>query len=972
MTSQTTFSILNDAIATSQVLLTKYASGDELLGDLTTAFGYKYDRYAASDLITQWQTGNFSSFPEVEIRSSAEINGANGAYSVDTNKIYIAEEFLLANTNNINAVSDLVIEEYGHYVDANINSVDAAGDEGDIFSRLVRGESFSDGELQELKLENDKAVITLDGEEIAIEQYTYKRYLTNGNDNRDYTGGAAGLREYLIYGKDGNDTIKGAMNNDTLHGQNHNDKLYGDDGSDILKGGWGHDTLYGGNGNDKLYGDNGSEKGADKLYGEDGNDELHGGDYGDTLHGGNHNDKLYGGNHSDILKGDAGDDTLYGENGDDTFIVNDFTGSDRFYGGFGNDTIVLEPSDNRNLTIEAYTDDGYEYSVSDGQAGGQQFRNVEVIKTGNGNDTFIGSSKDETFNGGAGNDTLNGGDGNDTLNGSSGTNFLFGGEGSDTFVTESGGLQIIKDFERGVDKDKIDMAQAEVNQISFDFETTPGSTIIKVDGEKRVKVEGSQVDSSSLINTTDDINPQPLTSEQVNNLSEMLQQWAESYADSVGADPNKVQLVNNQLEMIGGDLTFIDYGEEQNETEQGLQIENMTRNASVLFRNNSNSPLSEASVTFTYSDGKGYEVSNQDTTEWTTGNTIGGSVKKEAKLPFVGGLTIEGSYERSWSQGGSNTKINTDNVNSQQQTSITFNAPGSAVTKATATATGGEYSGGRYEIPITISGTVGIDLNGDGDALDDKEINNLPVNAILQYYNPDQFVGDSFQKKFTENGLTLFYNETTQAKVTGTADGAYFTQVNAGYASAYDWSLNSPTTEQYENGFDRQEEELFGLPLGQGVEERFWLIRDEAYSPRPSGAVLRIEGFNISEDFIGIDHNAIDSDEDILLGTDVAVGIDPADKLILRSGSYTQNNITYQTTEILMGGTGDDFTTIEDNDVLAELISVSPDQLLGSSRESLTRGEMTSNFMFGTQGTVWDNNLASGDATDLLQLIENV
>ncbi|MEL7407679.1 MAG: FG-GAP-like repeat-containing protein, partial [Cyanobacteria bacterium J06558_2] len=42
--------------------------------------------------------------------------------------------------------------------------------EGAIFSGLVQGESFTDSELQQLQLENDKAVITLDGEEIAIEQ----------------------------------------------------------------------------------------------------------------------------------------------------------------------------------------------------------------------------------------------------------------------------------------------------------------------------------------------------------------------------------------------------------------------------------------------------------------------------------------------------------------------------------------------------------------------------------------------------------------------------------------------------------------------------------------------------------------------------------------------------------------------------------------------------------------------------------
>ena len=170
MTTQTISTILNNAIAASQDLLTQYALGGEPSGDLMTAFGPTYDSDAAADLIEQWQTGDYSDFPGVEILSSASINGANGAYSADTNKIYIAQEYLLANATNQSAVSDLILEEYGHYVDASINSVDAAGDEGAIFSGLVQGESFTDSELQQLQLENDKAVVTLDGEEIALEQ----------------------------------------------------------------------------------------------------------------------------------------------------------------------------------------------------------------------------------------------------------------------------------------------------------------------------------------------------------------------------------------------------------------------------------------------------------------------------------------------------------------------------------------------------------------------------------------------------------------------------------------------------------------------------------------------------------------------------------------------------------------------------------------------------------------------------------
>jgi hypothetical protein len=104
--------------------------------------------------------------------------------------------------------------------------------------------------------------------------------------------------------------------------------------------------------------------------------------------------------------------------------------------------------------------------------------------------------------------------------------------------------------------------------------------------------------------------------------------------------------------------------------------------------------------------------------------------------------------------------------------------------------------------------------------------------------------------------------------------------------------------------------------------------------------------------------------------TFVGVGIDPANKLILQEGSYTKDKITYKTTQILMGGTGKDLKSIKDNDVLAELIGVTPNQLLGSSRVSLTRDPMTSNFMFGTQGTIWDDGLnSSSSGTDLLRLL---
>ncbi|MDB9458465.1 VWD domain-containing protein, partial [Dolichospermum circinale CS-545/17] len=134
------------------------------------AFGTQYDHTVATNLRSQWLVGDFSSFPQIEILDSSILGNASGAYGTSTNKIYLASNFLdTATETDIIAV---LLEEYGHFIDAHINQTDSAGDEGDIFSRLVRGNILSAGTLQALKGENDHATITLDGQSIEIEQAT--------------------------------------------------------------------------------------------------------------------------------------------------------------------------------------------------------------------------------------------------------------------------------------------------------------------------------------------------------------------------------------------------------------------------------------------------------------------------------------------------------------------------------------------------------------------------------------------------------------------------------------------------------------------------------------------------------------------------------------------------------------------------------------------------------------------------------
>ncbi len=134
------------------------------------AFGTQYDHTVATNLRSQWLVGDFSSFPQIEVLDSSILGNASGAYGTSTNKIYLAANFLdTATDTDIIAV---LLEEYGHFVDAHINQTDSAGDEGDIFSRLVRGNILSAETLQALKSENDWATITIDRQSIEVEQAT--------------------------------------------------------------------------------------------------------------------------------------------------------------------------------------------------------------------------------------------------------------------------------------------------------------------------------------------------------------------------------------------------------------------------------------------------------------------------------------------------------------------------------------------------------------------------------------------------------------------------------------------------------------------------------------------------------------------------------------------------------------------------------------------------------------------------------
>lgn len=175
--------LLEQAVISVKDELQQFANKSSFTTDLYLALG---ENIEVSHLKESWQAGEVI-FPIIEVVKSTEINNANGAFAEATNKIYLAEEFLLANINNLDAVTDVVLEEYGHFVDSQLNVVDAPGDEGTIFAAVVRDKQLNKETLQQLKSEDDTAVVVLDGKEIEIEQSAVSSngqniaYLQNNN-----------------------------------------------------------------------------------------------------------------------------------------------------------------------------------------------------------------------------------------------------------------------------------------------------------------------------------------------------------------------------------------------------------------------------------------------------------------------------------------------------------------------------------------------------------------------------------------------------------------------------------------------------------------------------------------------------------------------------------------------------------------------------------------------------------------------
>jgi hypothetical protein len=142
---------------------------------LRQAFGNKFDAGKAETIRQQALAGDFSWAPQVKVVDSAALadlsgtqgpGSALGAYVASSDTIYISRELLHGNPAQ---AQRLLMEEMGHGLDARINTSDAVGDEGEIFSKLMHGDAISAPEMAALKADNDRGVVNINGQAVTVE-----------------------------------------------------------------------------------------------------------------------------------------------------------------------------------------------------------------------------------------------------------------------------------------------------------------------------------------------------------------------------------------------------------------------------------------------------------------------------------------------------------------------------------------------------------------------------------------------------------------------------------------------------------------------------------------------------------------------------------------------------------------------------------------------------------------------------------
>lgn len=199
-----TVSALDSLLRSWQTLLSEWALDGQLLRAASYALDLESIPTQLGTLIEAWSRGDFNDLPSIRILENSQLPGSAGAYGSETKTIYLNADWLQKATRS--QVISVLNEELGHHLDSLVHRQDTPGDEGEVFSRLLAGESLPEQTLALLRSEKDDSTIILDSQEISIENnHTESINTAIGSQSLQINGGSLeaqlsseGLKRYAL------------------------------------------------------------------------------------------------------------------------------------------------------------------------------------------------------------------------------------------------------------------------------------------------------------------------------------------------------------------------------------------------------------------------------------------------------------------------------------------------------------------------------------------------------------------------------------------------------------------------------------------------------------------------------------------------------------------------------------------------------------------------------------------------------
>ncbi len=139
-------------------------------------FGEGYDTTKAEQYRQQALAGDFEWLPPVRWVEADVLGGAHGAYDSESGTVLLNQEL----KGNPSLAASTYVEEAGHHLDAQLNVADTPGDEGELFRRVLSGEKLSAAQIADIRAENDKGIIQLNGRSVEVEFWNPFKAIAKG------------------------------------------------------------------------------------------------------------------------------------------------------------------------------------------------------------------------------------------------------------------------------------------------------------------------------------------------------------------------------------------------------------------------------------------------------------------------------------------------------------------------------------------------------------------------------------------------------------------------------------------------------------------------------------------------------------------------------------------------------------------------------------------------------------------------